>query len=185
MFFQQKKWVSRHWTMYLIGKVDLKSLILVFRPNFIILLKNDITEVQFSAKFLFYVDFYLGFCSENAIKLLNSWLWLVQIPQQPDLYSCFRSTHLKLCFRFDFCLTDLSSSEAPVCRWAPAGLVPGPARHVRVSALPAAPPQSGRAHPAVRRKSLQNRASGGNLHREVQRQETRGEQDAVWAVDSG
>ncbi|KAK1905153.1 Microcephalin [Dissostichus eleginoides] len=42
-----------------------------------------------------------------------------------------------------FLFPDLSSPEAPVGRGAPAGSVPGPARHVCVPALAATHPESG------------------------------------------
>ncbi|XP_031159678.1 microcephalin isoform X1 [Sander lucioperca] len=74
---------------------------------------------------------------------------------------------------------DLSSPEAPVCRGAPAGPVPRPASHVCIPSLPATHSESGGADPALWRNSLQNCATGWYLHREVQRQETRGKQDPV------
>ncbi|XP_039640874.1 microcephalin isoform X3 [Perca fluviatilis] len=78
-----------------------------------------------------------------------------------------------------FLFLDLSSPEAPVCRGAPAGPVPRPASHVCVPSLPATHSESGGADPALWRNSLQNCATGWYLHREVQRQETRGKQDPV------
>lgn len=84
-----------------------------------------------------------------------------------------------------FLFLDLSSPEAPVCRGAPAGPVPRPASHVCIPSLPATHSESGGADPALWRNSLQNCATGWYLHREVQRQETRGKQDPVWAVGAG
>ncbi|XP_031159697.1 microcephalin isoform X5 [Sander lucioperca] len=78
-----------------------------------------------------------------------------------------------------FLFLDLSSPEAPVCRGAPAGPVPRPASHVCIPSLPATHSESGGADPALWRNSLQNCATGWYLHREVQRQETRGKQDPV------
>lgn len=81
--------------------------------------------------------------------------------------------------------TDLSSPEAPICWGAPAGPVPRSACHVCVSALAASHAEPGGADWALWRDSLQNCAAGGNLHREIQRQEARGKQDPVWAVGVG
>lgn len=81
--------------------------------------------------------------------------------------------------------TDLSSPEAPVCWGAPAGPVPRSACHVCVSALAAPHAEPGGADWALWRDSLQNCAAGGNLHREIQRQEARGKQDPVRAVGVG
>lgn len=96
------------------------------------------------------------------------------------------STFLKKCiivsFNCQFLLPDLPSPEAPVCWGAPAGSVPGPASHVCVPAVSAAHSEFGGTDPALWRNGLQNCASGRYLHREVQRQETRGKQDPVWAV---
>lgn len=78
-----------------------------------------------------------------------------------------------------FLFPDLSPPEAPVCWGAPAGPVSKPAPYVCVPALPATHSESGGADPALWRNSLQNCAAGGYLHREVQRQETRGKQDPV------
>lgn len=74
---------------------------------------------------------------------------------------------------------DLSSPEALVCRGAPAGPVPKPASHVCVPAFPAAHSESGGADPALWRDSLQKCPSGRYLHREVQRQDTTGQQGPV------
>lgn len=74
---------------------------------------------------------------------------------------------------------DLSSPEALVCRGAPAGPVPKPASDVCVPAFSATHSESGGADPALWRDSLQNCPSGRYLHREVQRQNTRGQQGPV------
>lgn len=79
-------------------------------------------------------------------------------------------------------LADLSTPEAPVCRGAPAGPVPEPAHHVRIPALPAPHSESGGADPTLRRNRLQNNAASRHLHREVQRQEARGQPDPFRAV---
>lgn len=79
-------------------------------------------------------------------------------------------------------LPDLSSPEAPVSRGAPAGPVPKPAHHVRIPALPATHSEFGGADPTLWGNRLQNCAAGGHLHREVQRQKARGQQDPVRAV---
>ncbi|XP_034753841.1 microcephalin isoform X2 [Etheostoma cragini] len=76
-------------------------------------------------------------------------------------------------------IRDLSSPEAPVCWGAPAGPVPRPASDVCVPSLTATHSVSGGADPALWGNSLQNCATGWYLHREIQRQETRGKQDPV------
>lgn len=82
-------------------------------------------------------------------------------------------------------LPDLPSAAAPVCRGAPAGPLPGSACNVCLPEHPAPHPQPGGAHPAVWGHSLQNGPADRPLHRGVQRQETRREQDSLRAVGAG